>query len=119
MQSTPRGGGVAGVQSEDLGCAGTAPDSHADSTSSSLDPKNQTRPFLESRNARRQRLVQHLHDAGPRPTLEVLLAVEKGQPLDLVLSEFARVPVATYHATGASELPINQRLAVINGGRDD
>jgi hypothetical protein len=82
-------------------------------------PKTQTRPFLESRNARRQRLVQHLHDAGPRPTLEVLLAVEKGQPLDLVLSEFARVPVATYHATGASELPINQRLAVINGGRDD
>jgi hypothetical protein len=118
MRTTPRGGGAVGVQSEDLGCAGTAPDCHADSTASSLDLKNHHRTFLQARSSKRQRLVAHLH-AGPRPTLEALLAVEQGNDLDEVLADFARIPVDVYRAVGADELPINQPLAVINGGRDD
>jgi hypothetical protein len=34
-----------------------------------------SRPFLQARTARRQRLVMHLHQAGPRPTMEALLSV--------------------------------------------
>ena len=45
MRTTPRGGGAVEVQSEDLGCAGT-PDCHADSTASSLDPKNQKKSHV-------------------------------------------------------------------------
>ena len=76
------------------------------------------KPF-EPRNARRRCLVRHLHEAGPRPVLEALIAVEKGQSLDDVLDDFGRIPVSTYHAFGASELPITQPLVVVKGGRDD
>ena len=119
MRTTPRGGGAVGVQSEDLGCAGTAPDCHADSTASSLDPKNHHRTFLQARSSKRQRLVAHLHAAGPRPVLEALISVAQGNDLDEVLADFARIPVDIYRRLGADELPINQPLAVINGGRDD
>ena len=74
-----------------------------------------SRPFAEARNARRQRQTAHLHAAGPRPVLEALIAIEKGQPLDDVLADFARVPVATYHALGASEFP----QIIVVGGRDE
>jgi hypothetical protein len=68
------------------------------------------------RSARRIHLARHLHRAGPRPTLEALIAVEQGQPLDDVLAEFGRVPVRAYHEVGASEFPA---LTVIDGGRDE
>jgi hypothetical protein len=68
----------------------------------------------ELRKARRVRQTRHLHAAGPRPTLEALLAVEAGESLDEVLADFARIPVSVYHVLGAEEFPL---LAVVNGGR--
>ena len=70
------------------------------------------------RSARRQRLAEHIHQAGPRPVLEALLAVENGEPLDDVLEDFGRIPVSTYMAVGANELPINRPLGVVDGGRN-
>jgi hypothetical protein len=64
--------------------------------------------FLEARSAKRQRLVAHLHDAGPRPVLEALISVAQGKDIDQVLADFGRVAVSTYHAVGASELPISK-----------
>ena len=119
MRTTPRGGGAVGVESELLGCVGTTPDCHAHSTASSPDRKNHLRPFLAARNSKRQRLVAHLHDAGPRPVLEALISVAHGNDLDQVLADFGRVAVAAYRAVGASELPISKPLAVVKGGRDD
>jgi hypothetical protein len=54
------------------------------------------------RSARRRRLCAHLHNAGPRPVLEALIAVESGQPLDDVLEDFGRIPADIYHTVGAS-----------------
>jgi hypothetical protein len=71
------------------------------------------------RTARRQHLVEHLHLAGPRPVLEALLSVWNGQHLDVVLEDFGRIPVSTYLAVGADELPIHRPLGVIDGGRHD
>ena len=48
---------------------------------------------------RRWRLCQQLHESGPRPVLEALIAVECGQTLDEVLEEFARIPPELYRAT--------------------
>lgn len=67
------------------------------------------------RNPRRQRLAKHLHECGPRPVLEALLAVEAGQSLDATLEDFGRLPAPIYHALGADQLAIDS-LAVINGG---
>jgi hypothetical protein len=53
------------------------------------------------RSARRMRLCAHLHSAGPRPVLEALIAVDRGQPLDDVLEDFARIPADIYHAVFA------------------
>ena len=83
--------------------------------------KKQLRRFAKSfpddpRSIRRQRLVAHLHSAGARPTLEAMLELEQGKPLDQVLEDFARVPVETYRAIGAAVLPINS-LVVLKGGR--
>ena len=75
-----------------------------------------SRPFAEARNARRQRQTAHLHAAGPRPVLEALIAVEKGEPLDTVLEDFARVPIEVYRSIGASEF---QPLTIIDGDRDE
>ena len=66
-------------------------------------------------SARRQRLVSHLHAAGPRPVLEALLEVAAGADLDRTLERFARVPVATYHALGADQLPAGAHSS--RGGR--
>lgn len=68
--------------------------------------------LIDRRNARRQRLALHLHQAGPRPVLEALLDVAGGRDLDVTLEDFARVSVATYEAVGAHELPI-QRVAIL------
>jgi hypothetical protein len=75
-----------------------------------------TRLYSNPRNIRRQRLVAHLHAAGARPTLEAMLEVEQGKPLDDVLEHFARVPVRIYQDIGADELPICP-LGVIKGER--
>ena len=54
---------------------------------------------------RRQRLVRHLHAAGPRPVFEAMLELGQGADLDDVLERFARVPVDTYIALGADKFP--------------
>jgi hypothetical protein len=66
--------------------------------------------FNRQRNTLRQRQVAHLYEAGPRPVMEALLAVEAGQDLDDVLADFARVAISTYRAIGADELPIDRRF---------
>jgi hypothetical protein len=71
---------------------------------------------LDKRNARRQRLVLHLHECGPRVVFEALLDVANGRDLDVTLEDFARISAETYHEVGAHELPI-QRVAVVKGGR--
>jgi uroporphyrinogen-III synthase len=55
-----------------------------------------------TRSARRRRLSEHLHSAGPRPVLEALIAVEAGQSLDAVLEDFGRIPADIYRAIGAN-----------------
>ena len=52
-------------------------------------------------SARRMELCAHLHAAGPRPVLEALIAVDRGQPLDDVLEDFARIPTDIYRAVFA------------------
>jgi hypothetical protein len=74
------------------------------------------RLLADPRSDRRQQLALHLHQAGPRPVLEALIAVEAGQPLDAVLADFARLPAAAYRSVGADRLPIRS-LAVIKRGR--
>jgi hypothetical protein len=56
----------------------------------------------DSNSVRRQYLSKRLHATGPRPILEALLAVDRGQPLDDVLEDFARVPSSFYSILGAS-----------------
>ena len=56
----------------------------------------------DERNARRRRLSKHLHEAGPRPVLEALIAVDSGQPLDDVLEDYARIPSSFFSIVGAS-----------------
>jgi len=51
--------------------------------------KDDEAPADNQRSVRRQHLCKHLHAAGPRPTLEALIAVENGQLLDDVLEGFA------------------------------
>ena len=72
--------------------------------------------FDNARNSRRQRLVHHLHQCGPRPVLEALIAVESGQDLDLVLQDFARLKPEIYHAVGADLLSV-ESVTVMDGGR--
>jgi hypothetical protein len=69
---------------------------------------------MTARSARRQRLVAHLHAAGPRPCLEALIEVARGRDLDDVLERFARIPISTYRLVGADLLPMH-RLTVIDG----
>ena len=56
-------------------------------------------------SGRRQRLVEHLHAAGPRVVLEAMIELEAGAKLDEVLERFARVPVVVYRALGADCFP--------------
>jgi hypothetical protein len=62
--------------------------------------------------ARRQYLVAHLCDCGPRPVLEALIAVDAGTPLHEVLEDFGRLPPALYRAMGADVLPIHRFVVV-------
>jgi hypothetical protein len=80
-----------------------------DGASGSGSGNNQNHPG-NSRRAERQHQVAHLYAAGPRPVLEALLAVARGQCLDDVLADFARIPVSIYRMIGADELPIHRRL---------
>jgi hypothetical protein len=73
------------------------------------------RDRLDPRNARRQRLVRHLHAAGCRPMLEALLDVAGGRDLDETLEDFARLPVETYKAVGADEF--SNHFPIVKGGR--
>jgi len=68
-------------------------------------------PPDSNRSVRRQYLSKCLHAAGPRPVLEALLAVDRGQPLDNVLEDFARVPSSFYSILGASSFA--RLLAII------
>ena len=54
------------------------------------------------RSPGRQYFAAHIHDAGPRPVLEALIAVREGADLDEVLEDIARIPAEVYHAMGAS-----------------
>jgi hypothetical protein len=74
-----------------------------------------SKEFREARNARRQRQVAHLYEAGPRPVFECLLAVAAGQDLDETLAAFCRIPVEIYHEVGASQLLIDRPLVAIDG----
>jgi hypothetical protein len=66
----------------------------------------------DPRNAKRQRLVAHLHECGARPTLEALLAVAAGNDLDQVLEDFSRLSAETYHRVGADRLPVKRELVL-------
>jgi hypothetical protein len=76
----------------------------------------QLRSSPNTRSPPRQHLVRHLHQCGPRPVLEALIAVESGQDLDVVLEDFARLVPEVYAAVGADALPIDD-VSVIDGGR--
>ena len=52
-------------------------------------------PLLE----RRQEQVKHLVACGERCILEALIAVDSGEPLDLVLRGFEKLPPETYKLT--------------------
>ena len=54
------------------------------------------------RSPRRQRLVAHLYACGARPVMEALLAVEAGEPLDGVLSNYSRHPADLFRTMGAA-----------------
>src|SRR5262249_31970495 len=69
-----------------------------------------------NRTPRRQRLVKHLIECGERPVLEALLAVDGGQPLDVVWEDFCGLPPEPYQAVGADVLPIDE-VTVVDGGR--
>jgi hypothetical protein len=64
------------------------------------------------RSARLQRLIAHLHEAGPRPVMEAMLEVARGKPLDSVLEAYGRIPVEIYHQLGANRLPF-ERLRLV------
>ena len=53
----------------------------------------------DPRSGRALRQAAHLAKCGPRPILEALLAVQSGQPVDVVLRDFCRLSPETYHAT--------------------
>jgi hypothetical protein len=65
---------------------------------------------------RRQRLVRHLMECGPRPVLEALIETESGTPLDEVLESYARLQPESFEALGADALPIDE-LTLVDGGR--
>lgn len=69
-----------------------------------------------NRTSRRQRLVKHLMECGPRPVLEALIQTEAGTPLDTVLASYAKLQPELFEMLGADELPFEQ-VGVIDGGR--
>jgi hypothetical protein len=77
-----------------------------------LNPSNAADKPRQVRSARLQRLIAHLHKAGPRPVMEAMLQVAGGEPLDSVLEAYGRIPVEIYHQFGANSLPY-ERLRVV------
>ncbi len=55
----------------------------------------------------RQRAATRLHDLGPRPVLEALIAVAGGGDLDGVLADFARLDPDIVHALRGDAFPRN------------
>ena len=56
-------------------------------------------PRFNPRSERRQKQVKHLVACGERCVLEALIAVDNGQPLDLVLRDFEKLSPETYKLT--------------------
>ena len=56
-------------------------------------------PRFNPRSDRRQNQVKHLVACGERCVLEALIAVDNGQPLDLVLCDFERLSPEAYKLT--------------------
>jgi hypothetical protein len=56
-------------------------------------------PRFNPRSDRRQTQVKHLVACGERCVLEALIAVDNGQPLDLVLRDFERLSPEAYKLT--------------------
>jgi hypothetical protein len=56
-------------------------------------------PRFNPRSDRRQKQVKHLVACGERCVLEALIAVDNGQPLDLVLRDFERLSPEAYKLT--------------------
>ena len=108
MTRAPIDGALAEVDEENGNCKdGQSPHTAHHQPASSL--------TSDQRSARRQRLVAHLHAAGPRPCMEALLEGAAGGNLDDVLEAYRRIPVSIYHAIGADTLPID-RLTIIKRG---
>ena len=56
-------------------------------------------PRFNPRSDRRQEQVKHLVACGERCVLEALIAVDNGQPLDLVLRDFEKLSPEAYKLT--------------------
>jgi len=56
-------------------------------------------PRFNPRSGRRQKQVKHLVTCGERCVLEALIAVDNGQPLDLVLRDFEKLSPEAYKLT--------------------
>jgi hypothetical protein len=56
-------------------------------------------PRFDPRSEKRRRQVRHLVACGERCVLEALIAVDNGQPLDLVLRDFERLHPDAYKQT--------------------
>jgi hypothetical protein len=56
-------------------------------------------PRFNPRSELRQKQVKHLVACGERCVLEALIAVDNGQPLDLVLRDFEKLSPETYKLT--------------------
>lgn len=61
-------------------------------------------------------LARHLANCGARPVLEALRAVERGESVDAVLLDFARLPAGC----GRSRFPVAARIVAVASadGRD-
>jgi hypothetical protein len=68
---------------------------HVTLSGSADDPSGPT----ATRSERRRRQVRHLVACGERCVLEALIAVDNGQPLDLVLLDFERLHPDAYKLT--------------------
>ena len=79
------------------------------------DSRQKNTAYSSRRTAGTQHLARHLHECGPRPVFEALLAIEAGVPLDEVLEGFARLPNWYYKKLGADILPIDH-VTIIDGG---
>ena len=109
-QPEPIGSKVSNGSPEEVSTRGDPPPRKANGPLPGADANSKCSEAVDNkRSPKRQALIAHLYAAGPRPVLEAMLELEAGKDLDQVLADFARIPASTYHAIGASELPIDQR----------